>query len=50
MNISLLNSLTFMNILEDIQDKIDAMQSNNAKRFYVLILIRSLPVCINSLS
>ena len=50
MNISLLNSLTFMNILEDIQDKIDTMQSNNGKKFYVSILIRSLPVCINSLS
>jgi hypothetical protein len=50
MNISLLNSLTLLNIFEDILDKIEATNSQIFKRFLVSILIRSLPVCINSLS
>lgn len=55
MNISLLNSLTFMNILEDIIDKIEGNINNNninmnMKRFLLIVLIRVLPVCISSLS
>lgn len=50
MNIGLLNSLTFMGILEDILDHVDAINNHWAKRFYVTLLVRVLPVCIWSLS
>lgn len=50
MNISLLNSLTFMNILEDILDLTQASSSPQIKRFYASVLVRSLPICICSLN
>lgn len=52
MNIMLLNSLTFMNMLEDVLDMVESVSGNNhnAKRFYVGVLVRTLPVCLWSLS
>ena len=49
MNIALLNSFTFMGILEDILDHADTLNNQSAKKFYVSLLIRVLPVCIWSL-
>jgi hypothetical protein len=50
MNIMLLNSLTFMNVLEDVLDQVDALSNAHAKRFYITVLVRSLPTCLWSLS
>lgn len=50
MNIMLLNSLTFMNILEDILDKVESSNQANIKKFYFTVLVRVLPVCMWSLS
>ena len=50
MNIMLLNSLTFMNVLEDVLDKLEGVGNTQVKRFYAGVLVRSLPVCVWSLS
>lgn len=50
MNITLLNSLTFMNVLEDVLDKVDGSTNAHAKKFYISVLVRSLPMCLWSLS
>jgi hypothetical protein len=49
MNISLLNSLTFMNLLEDVIDMVEN-SNEKAKRFFTGVLIRALPLCIHSLA
>lgn len=49
MNIMLLNSLTFVNLLEDILDMVEGCPAHS-KRFYITVLVRSLPMCIWSLS
>lgn len=49
MNISLLNSLTFMNLLEDVMDMVEN-SNDKAKRFFTGVLIRALPLCIHSLA
>lgn len=50
MNISLLNSLTFMNLFEDILDAAEASTNPQAKRFYATVIVRALPICICSLN
>lgn len=50
MNISFLNSLTFMNLLEDILDLVEASNIQIAKKFYASVIVRSLPICICSLN